>query len=203
MRHTRIKIWGLLALGLTSAAMAQAQTYDLDITMTGVEAAPITFSGSFTYNSSGTGFCSAPFCGTGVTPDFSNIHINDPILGTAFTAVQGGSQGSSGGTLTLTDFLGSPPSAGSSEVYTLGFSFASPLGGSSKNIGLSNITLEESLNVTGIFECGTTSGVSCPTASLKIAPAAAPEIDPASAVGGFALLFGSLAVMRGRRRLFR
>jgi hypothetical protein len=199
MRHTRIKNWGLLALGLTGAAVAQAQTYDLDITMKGVEAAPITFSGTFTFNSSGTGFCSAPFCGTGVTPDFSNIHINDPILGTAFTAVQGGSQGTNGGSVVFTDFLGNAPSADSSEVYTLGFNFASALGGSSKNIALSNITLQESLNVTGIFACGTTQGVSCPTATLTIAPAAAPEIDPASAMGGFALLFGSLAVMRGRR----
>lgn len=195
----RINLWASLAVGLCSGAVAQAQTYDLDITMTGVESSPITFQGSFEFNSAGTGFCSAPFCGNGVKPEFSDINISDPILNTAFTAVSAGSQSPAGGTLTLVDFLGNAPSAGSSEIYTLGFSFGAPLGGGASNIGLSNITLKTSFNVTGIYSCGQTQGVSCPTASLKIATTA-PEMDPASTAGGFAMLLGCLAVILGRRR---
>jgi hypothetical protein len=195
------KLLFLLAFGLTAAsAAAQAQTYDLDITMTGVQAAPITFVGSFAFNANGNGFCSAPFCATGVTPDFSSIHVSDPALGgNAFTAVSGESQSSHGGTLSLVDFLGGSASADSSEVYMLNFNFGSPLGGKTTSIALSDITLETSPNITGIFECGTTAKVNCTTATLKVAHATAPEIDPASAGAGLTLLVAGLAVMRGRR----
>jgi len=195
----RTKTWAAPAILLSVTGMSHAQTYDVDITMTGVKPGTITFEGSFTFNSAGNGFCSPPFCGTGVTPDFSNIKISDPLLGTDFTAVSGVSQGSKGGTLTLVDFEGEKPSADSSEVFTLNFSFGYPLGGKATSQSLSDVRLQTIDNVSGIYACGQTDHVTCPTASLKLAPASAPEIDPASAACGLVLLFGSLAVMRGRR----
>ena len=195
----RIKNWGLLALGLTCAAMAHAQTYDLDITMTGVEAKPISFIGSFTFNGAGNGFCSAPFCAAGVTPEFSNVNITDPE-GDGFTAVSGGTQGKKGGHVVLTDFLGGFANPSSSYVFTLGFNFTSLLGGSQSSLGVSNIVFETEPNVTGIFACNRTRGVKCPTATLTLAAAPAPEMDPASAFAGLALLFGGIAVLRGQQR---
>jgi hypothetical protein len=60
---------------------------------------------------------------------------------------------------------------------------------------LNNISFNTSSNVTGIWSCGGTPGVTCPTATLTKAP----EIDPASVAGGLTLLLGSVIVLRGRR----
>jgi hypothetical protein len=61
---------------------------------------------------------------------------------------------------------------------------------------LNNISFDTSSNVTGIWSCGGTPGVTCPAATLT---KAAPEIDPASAASGLTLLLGSVIVLRGRR----
>src|SRR5215813_6415209 len=98
----------LIGAALTAASVAvDAQTYDLDITMTGIAAAPVTFSGSFTFNPNGTGFCTAAFCGPGITPDFAEVLIEDPLSidppggSFAFTNTSGGSNTSCSSTLTL------------------------------------------------------------------------------------------------------
>lgn len=197
----RITLTLLSAAWLSAAwiAAAQAQqTYDLDIVMKNVA----TFAGSFVYNSSGTGECSAAFCGTGVTPEFSNVFIKDPLsidgpMGpNAFTGVEG-----SGPNLTFVDtYFGTPGQ--SSFVYTLSLDLLNPLG--SKHIGLTDITFSEDMNVTGTYSCGGPSviasppGEKCPVAKLDLAKA--PEIDSRSAAAAVVLLLGALAVWRARHR---
>ncbi len=56
-----------------------AQTYDLDITMTGITSSPVTFAGSFTFNPAAHGWCSAAFCAPGITPSFAAVSISDPL----------------------------------------------------------------------------------------------------------------------------
>jgi hypothetical protein len=180
----------LVALGLLAAGAAHAQTYDLDISISDI-ATP--FTGSFNYNSSGTGYCSTPFCGSGITPDFTNINISGPN-GAMFTGVN---KTSSGGL----DFYAASGPLGllSSEVFQLSFNTNSPLGGSASSIGVSNIVYNVDSNVTGLYQCGQ-DGISC-TASLSRAPAAAvPEIDASTAVTALSLLAGALAVCTARRR---
>jgi len=192
-----VKKWTIAIALAAGPLMAHAQTYDLDITMTGVEGLPsTTFFGSFTFNSHGT--CSTSFgCPSGSTPDLTHVKISDPLSGGAFTGL---SYAYSAGTgeLNFTDFLGNPIT--SSSVYTLQFSIDAPLGGSAKNIGLNDIAFSTDQNVTGTWSCGgptqlPTEGVGCSVTSLTRAP----EIDPASAAGGLSLLLGSLMVLRGRR----
>jgi hypothetical protein len=192
----------MMALALAAGPMAaQAQTYNLDIIMSGIQGIPsTTFAGSFNFNAGGTCFGSTAYCPAGTTPDFTHVHIGDPLSidppggALAFTQVIGG-----GGSLSFNDtYLGTAPN--SSFAYWLNFTINSPLGGPATSIGLNNIEFTTSPNVTGIWSCGgpnvlPTAGVTCPTATLTKAP----EIDPASAASGLTLLLGSLMVLRGRR----
>jgi hypothetical protein len=187
----------LMALVLAAGPMvAQAQTYNLDITMKGIQGIPsTTFAGSFTFNAGGTCFGSAAYCPTGTTPELTHVNISDPLSldppggPFAFTQAFGG-----GKSLSFSDtYFGTPPT--SSFVFFLNFTIDAPLGGAATSIGLNNISFDTSSNVTGIWSCGGTPGVTCPTATLTKAP----EIDPASAVGGLTLLLGSVIVLRGRR----
>jgi hypothetical protein len=187
----RAATWAI-ALALSSGPMAaESQTYDLDITMQGVS----TFDGSFTFNSAGTCFGSAPYCGGGTIPDFTDIHVSDTFDGGAFTGIQKGTAGA----LDLVDFEGLPPSTTSSEIFQLSFNYAPALGGAANKFALSDIVFNVDNNVTGLFHCGTSSGgpgsESCPTETLTKAP----EIDPVSVAGALALLLGGLAVLRGTR----
>ena len=162
----------LIGAALTAASVAvNAQTYDLDITMTGIAATPVTFSGSFSFNANGTGFCSAAFCGPGITPDFTDVLIKDPMSidppggSLAFTATAGGSN-----TLVFFDTYGGTPGR-SSFVYQLAFNIDGPLGATSRSIGLSNIYFTTDANVSGTYSGGgparlPTPGVTCTTASL-------------------------------------
>jgi len=191
----------LSAAGLSAAWIGAAhaqQTYDLDIVMKNVA----TFAGTFIYDSAGTGECSAAFCGTGVTPQFSSVLIKDPLsidgpLGpNAFTGAEG-----SGSSLTFFDtYFGTPGQ--SSFVYTLSFDLLNPLG--SKHIGITDITFSEDMNVTGTYSCGGPSrianppGETCPVAKLNWAKA--PEMDSRSAATALVLLLGALAVWRARYR---
>jgi len=162
----------LIAVALTAASVTvRARTYDLDITMTGIAAAPVTFSGSFTFNPNGTGFCSAAFCGPGITPGFADVLIADPLSidppggSFAFTGAAGGSN-----TLVFIDtYYGTPGQ--SSFAYRLAFSLEGPLGGAATSIGLSDIYFSMDGNATGTYSCGgparlPTAGVTCATASL-------------------------------------
>lgn len=176
---------------------AHAQTYDIDITMTGIQAAPTTFTGSFTFNSSATGACSAAFCAPGLTPEFTNVKIGDPISGGAFTDVVAGQS-----SLSFYDtYFG--VAGQSSFVYSLSFSLNSLLTSGKSTIGINNVVFQAAPNVTGIYACNVTRNVACTTTTLSLAPkaAAAPEMDSASAAAGLALLFGGIAVLRGKRRL--
>jgi hypothetical protein len=178
------------AFAATSAAI-NAQTYDLDITMTGLGKSPVTFSGSFSFDAGGTGFCSEAFCGPGITPQFSSVLISDPLSidqprgAFAFTDTAGGY-----GTVTLFDtYAGSPGQ--SSFVYQLAFTLEGPLGGPAASIGLSNVYFATDDNVTGMYSCGgpartATPGISCTQATLTVEPSfaakSAAEEGPAKGV---------------------
>ena len=187
--------WALAHALIIGPMASWAQTYDLDITMAGVS----TFDGSFTFNGTGTCFGSAPYCGSGTTPDFTNVSVSDTFDGGAFTGIENGPVG----TLDLVDFEGLPPSATSSEILQLSFSYAPALGGAASHFALSDIVFNVDSNVTGLYYCGTSpSGYgseSCPTVNLTKAP----EIDPGSAVGSLVLLLGGLAVLRSRLEVER
>jgi hypothetical protein len=162
----------LIGAALTAASVAaNAQTYDLDITMTGIAPTPVTFSGSFSFNANGTGFCSAAFCGPGITPDFADVLVKDPLSidpaggSFAFTNTSGGSN-----TLVFVDTYGGSPGQ-SSLVYQLAFNVDGPLGGPATSIGLSNVYFTTDGNLSGTYSCGgpgrlPTPGVTCTTASL-------------------------------------
>jgi hypothetical protein len=186
--------WTIALALLAGPMVAESQTYNLDITMTGVS----TFDGSFTFNSAGTCFGSAPYCAGGTIPDFTGIHVSDPFNGGAFTGVQG-----TAGALDLVNFEGLPPSTTSSEIFQLSFNYAPALGGAATNFALSNIVFNVDNNVTGLFYCGTSptgyGSESCPTETLTKAP----EIDPASIAGPLVLLVGGLAILRSTRHNIR
>jgi hypothetical protein len=163
----------IVGAALSAAALAvNAQTYDLDITITGIAATPVSFSGGFSFNANGTGFCSAAFCAPGITPDFAEVLIKDPLSidpaggSFAFTDTAGGPN-----TLVFFDTYGGAPGQ-SSFVYQLAFNIDSPLGGSSSSIGLSNIYFATDGNGSGTWSCGgparlPTAGVTCTTATLS------------------------------------
>jgi hypothetical protein len=133
----------MMALVLAAGPMvAQAQTYNLDITMKGIQGIPsTTFAGSFTFNAGGTCFGSDAYCPAGNTPELTHVNINDPLSidppggAFAFTEAFGG-----GGSLSFSDtYFGTAPT--SSFVYFLNFTIDTPLGGAATNIGLNNIVL--------------------------------------------------------------
>ena len=202
-----MKILGLLAVCAVAGPLSvRAQTYDLDITMTGLQTTPTTFAGSFMFNAAGTCSSTAAFCAGGAMPQFTNVSISDPLSidssggAFAFTDAVDGS-----GHLSFIDtYFGAPGQ--SSFVYTLGFSLDSSLGGGATSVGINNIVFSTNQNVTGTYSCGgpsqlPTQGISCPAATLRVAPTKAPEIDPAMALGELTLLVGGLAVLCGRRKL--
>jgi hypothetical protein len=194
------------ALAFTALPMAaQAQTYDLSITMTGIGGAtPTTFAGSFNFNPAGTAGCSAAFCAPGAIPEFTNVNINNPLSidppggRLAFTDASGGNT-----YINFADtYLGTPGQ--SSFVNTLSFTIDTSLGSSANTIGLDNIEFSTDGNSTGTYSCGGSSvlaslGVTCSQATLKVDTLKAPELDPTSAFSALTLLLGSLAVLRGRR----
>ena len=195
---------GLCSLESARGRTAHAQTYDLDITMTGLTGSPVTFSGSFTFDGNGTGFCSAAFCAAGITPQFTNVLIRDPLSidlpggALAFTDTTGGSN-----TLAFFDTYGGAPGQ-SSYVYQLAISLNGPLGGPAANIGLSDIYFAMDGNVSGTYSCGgsarlPTPGVACTRATLTEDRLVGSEFagsDPPRGVpepGTFALLALALA----------
>ena len=173
-----------LIVGPALAAMsaANAQTYNVDITMVGGFPAPTTFVGRFMFNRNGTGLCSPGLCAPGVKPDFKNVLVTDPTgpyFGTpnkAFTYME-----ESGNTLTFVDAYG-PNGLNGSDQYFLTFDLDTSLGGPHKNIGISNMTFIESFNVTGIYSCGpnqvTPGQITCTTATLGKGHAGKPGTDP-------------------------
>ncbi len=186
--HAVIK--GTMALALAAGPLAAlAQTYDIDITMTGFEgqAAPVSFMGSFTFNANGTCYGTTLYCSPGTTPDFTNTNISDPSYGNVpLTTMTGGD-----GQLV---FFG-PNGGASGPELIVGIS--GPLGGSATNIGVSYTTFGTFAQ--DVQSCGALNPegavVTCPTLTLTQAP----EIDLNSAASGFTLLLGSLLVLRGRR----
>ena len=163
--------WVIAAALIAASAVVDAQTYDLDITMTGIVTGPVTFSGTFNFNANGTGFCSATFCAPGTTPDFADVLIKDPLSkdppggAFAFTDIAGGANN-----LSFFDtYVGSPGQ--SSFVYQLAFTIGAPLGSGATSVGLSNISFTTDGNATGTYSCGgpariATPGVTCTTATL-------------------------------------
>jgi len=161
----------LAAVSMAACLAAHAQTYDLDITMTGIAAGPVTFSGSFAFNPTASGLCSAAFCGPGVTPRFVDVLISDPLSidqpggAFAFTNAVGGSS-----TVSFFDtYLGAPGQ--SSFAYQLNFTLDHPLGGPTASIGLSDVYFTTDGNATGTYSCGgpariATPGITCTTATL-------------------------------------
>jgi len=203
----------LIGAVLTAASVTvNAQTYDLDITMTGIGATPVTFSGSLSFDANGTGFCSAAFCGPGITPDFADVLITDPLSidppGGAFAFTN--ASGSSNTLVFFDTYYGAPGQ--SSFVYRLAFDLGGPLGGTATNIALSNIYFSMDGNGSGTYSCGgparlPTAGISCTTATLterRAAPALT-SVDPPKGVpepGTFSLLalaLGCLGIARPRR----
>jgi PEP-CTERM motif len=164
--------WILGAAMIAASLTAHAQTYDLDITMTGLTGSPVNFSGSFTFDANGTGPCSAAFCAAGITPQFTSVLIRNPLSidppggALAFTDTIGGSN-----TLAFFDTYGGTPGQ-SSYVHQLAFSLSTALGGPAADIRLSDIYLALDGNVSGTYSCGgsaqlPTPGVGCPTATLS------------------------------------
>jgi hypothetical protein len=163
--------WVIAAALAAASAVVDAQTYDLDITMTGIATGPVTFSGTFNFAANGTGFCSAAFCAPGTTPDFADVLIKDPLSkdppggAFAFTDIAGGANN-----LSFFDtYVGSPGQ--SSFVYQLAFTIGAPLGSDATSVGLSNISFASDGNATGTYSCGgpariATPGVRCTTATL-------------------------------------
>jgi hypothetical protein len=202
-----VRRWFIGALLSAACLAAQAQTYDLDITMTGIGSGPVTFSGSFTFNPAGDSWCSRDFCGPGTTPSFADVLIADPLSldapggAFAFTGATGGPNN-----MSLFDTEWGPPGE-SSFVSQLAFTLDSPLGGSATNIALSNVYVATDGNVSGFWSCGgptrlSTPGVSCLTATLTEAPLLTPEsplgVGRASGVpepGPLALLALGLAAL--------
>ncbi|HTD10946.1 MAG TPA: hypothetical protein VK676_02650 [Steroidobacteraceae bacterium] len=196
----------MMASMLVLAALpmaAQAQTYDFNVTMTGINGAgPTTFSGSFAFNAAGTGGCSAAFCAPGAIPEFTNVNINNPLSSDPAGGRFAFTDATSGGmNLNFVDtYLGT--AGQSSFVNDLSLTIGTPLGGSATSIGLDNIEFSTDANGTGTHSCGGSSvlaslGVTCSQASLKVATVKAPEIDSSSAVSALTLLLGALAVLRG------
>jgi hypothetical protein len=176
--------WMLAAalIGANSAAIARADTYNLDITTRDNGVLLATFDGSFNFIPSGTSFCKAPFlCPPGVRPNFKNINVSDLIgingllANGTFTSEDGRSQGRNG-RFVLADNLGGPPSV----VYNKG---------------------NNSFNH-GMFVCGeVVSGYNVTCASmLTKTTVSAPEIDTGFVVSGLMLVLGCLAILRGRKQ---
>jgi len=180
-------------LALLLAASAHAQTYDVEITMAGIAPAPVTFSGSFTFDTQGTCQGSAAFCPVGSKPMLSNVTISDPLSmdqpsgPRAFTGGLGSAYG-----VELMDTYYGVQGQSSSNTY-LWFTTPKLLG--SETPQMTDITFWGG-GPTG-QSCGVTPGVTCTTASLRVATAA--EIDSTSAISDLTLLLGGLAVLRGRR----
>src|SRR5262249_26981501 len=116
------------------------------------------FTGRFTFNSNGTGLCSALLCPPGVIPDFTNVSVS----GTATNITPWGPNvhgqialAEFGDILDFVNFNGfsAPTSSESDLILTL----TSPLGGSVRDIGTSeadyNIFGGGSLNH-GLIRCG-------------------------------------------------
>lgn len=182
-------------------AAANAQTYNLDIDMVNtLNSTSWVFAGSFTFNNP--------------HGNFKNVFVSDPA-GVAFGAGTEGfrSMGESGNTLTFIDSYGASYGCGSC-IFELVFNLDTPLGGSNKNIGISDVTFYQSANVTGIYSCGPNAPLPglliCPVASLTkghpdqpgahpVSQASAPEPSAASLMLlGIAGLLGTRIMRKSR-----
>ena len=210
------KILAFFAGGLAAISMpASAQTYNVDIVMTGIKATPTDFKGSFTFNSNAACGASAVFC-SGSSPQLTNIDIKDPLM-VDYPGWPSASSPSTPGAFTagfaspgevsfIDTYLGTAPS--SSFNYSLDIAYTGTLGGATNSFNIVGVSFVTDPNVTGIYTCGQMpnyvpmpgSNIGCSTRTMKMAVASAPEIDPASLASGLTLLFGGLAVLRGRRQ---
>jgi hypothetical protein len=171
---------GIFACLMLVCSLAQAQTYDLSITMSGVYDTPsplATFAGSFTYRN-------------GL---LSNISVNDPTYyGGTFTA---GTVSSTG--IQLVDTYDGVPGQ-SSDVVFLNFGISAPLGSGPVSIMPNSVYFESYGDYPN--QCGGTPGLINPNPteciSTSIKAEAAPEIG--LEVSALTLLAGALLVMRGR-----
>jgi hypothetical protein len=160
----------LLGLVLIASA-AQAQNYDVDITIN-----QYTFAGSFV-NNGGT---------------LSAVNVADGFDQGAFTGGQ-----LSNGTVVLTDYEGAQPGNAGSEVYQLLFTpnFAQE---TLSNIAFQE-SMQWGFNC-GVANQNSGQTPVC-TSSIVDPPAhAAPEMDPGTAVTALALLAGLLTIARQRRK---
>ncbi len=201
-------------------------SYALD----GTEPAPISeyqqvydsgvFSGSETIKSL-TFYCSAAYCGDSANAKSLSTGDYQLFLSTTSASVNGLSTDlfSNTGSNDSLVYSGDVPNAtklGQSDQFTFSLSksfFYDPtLGNLLLTVTVGNqgpatfgLQADDSGSLTSraySTESGNTGADSAGLVTgFGVAPTAAPEVDPASAASGLALLFGSVAVLRGRRRV--
>jgi hypothetical protein len=180
----------LMSLSLLAGA-ASAQTYDFDVVFNPlfeggtVVGAPInTITGSFTYANGAVTSFNVP------DPPFTEPQGTAP---TQFTVLQT-APNAQAMDLNFFDLEGAPSlAAAGSNVWTFGFE-ANGLGTANANIDSAYFYHDGHSEVS----CGP--DYTLYTCSVKTLTEVAPEMNAGSAASTLTLLFGSLAVMRGRRR---
>jgi hypothetical protein len=136
----------MIAFALALPIAAQAQTYVVVESFgseppgSGFGPVQLSFTGSFTLNPHGTGLCSAPLCGPGVIPEFTNVNMS----GTSVSSYPTAWGPNIPGQIALVEGVNGPNSLSfynsngfpfnSTDVSILSFTLDSPLG-SATSIG--------------------------------------------------------------------